>query len=358
MNQRVRACVISPEVVGPHKNGGIGTHSFYLTSFLSRDLGQEVTFLYTGGIEVKDEAYWRDWFRSELGIEFAWIPPQLPAEAIPFSLRCEQISTTRRVYDWLRAREFDVCHFQEMLGNGFRSFQAKKLGLAFSRTLLTCTVHSAWEWICQAMQALPHSGMHELQTKFMERYSTRNCDVLISPSQYMLDWVDSEQIRTRAPKFVLPYLFDPGLQPVGCRPCAERLIFFGRLEVRKGLLVFLEALLRLDQSGALAGRKLKVTFLGKPGYTPEGGGAISIERYRSRFSRAIHVEEVPVSMRSRSAANRPRSRCPRRSRNRNGPAHARSAGIPWVNKTPRRNAFGSARSSSSASGTLVNEPPD
>jgi glycosyltransferase involved in cell wall biosynthesis len=292
MSQRTRVCVISPEIVGPHTNGGIGTHCYYLCAFLSQQMGQEVTFLYTGKIERRTEAHWQEWFRRHLGVEFAWLRPNSNPAQTPAEMKSGFIDTARRVYDWLKKRPFEVCYFQEMLGNGFRCFQAKRLGLAFRETVLLCTVHSSTEWVSQAMQAFPEGGIPEVQTKFMERYSIEHCDLLLSPSEYMLGWLEENQFRTPAKKLILPYLFDADLPPVGCRPPANHVIFFGRLEVRKGLLLFLDALEVLGREGALAGRPLRVTFLGRPGYTPDGGGLQTIEKFRRRCSPSLRLELV------------------------------------------------------------------
>jgi glycosyltransferase involved in cell wall biosynthesis len=292
VSNKTRVCVISPEIVGPYANGGIGTHCYYLSAFLNRLPEHEVTFLYTGKIERRTEPYWRDWFGNNLGVEFVWLAPPASLDAAPPPLRSSYVHIARNVYQWLRRHSFDVCHFQEMLANGFRCFQAKRLNLAFRETLLTCTVHSSWEWICQAMQTLPQAGGEELQTKFMERYCIEHCDLLISPSEYMLQWLQQNRVQTPARTQVLPYLFDPKLPPVGFRPAAHKIIFFGRLEVRKGLLLFLEALLLLDGQGAFAGHPLEVIFLGKSGYTPDGGGSQTIEKLRPRFSRSVRLKTI------------------------------------------------------------------
>src|SRR5438270_10880012 len=120
MKNNIRSCIISPEVIGPHKNGGVGTHSYYLAAFLSRELGHEVTFLYTGAIESQNERYWQDWFRAHLGVEFVWLPRTNPPPSVPAALRCSFLQSAGEVYRWLRGRDFHICHFQEMHGNGFR----------------------------------------------------------------------------------------------------------------------------------------------------------------------------------------------------------------------------------------------
>lgn len=292
MKSKTRVCVISPEIVGPHKNGGIGTHAYYLSLFLSGEMGQEVTFIYTGGIGNQDEAYWRKWFREEKGIEFVWISPCSITASDDGGHPPGLLQVSMKVCEWLRERAFDVCHFQESLGNGFRSFQAKRLGLAFQNTLLTCTVHSSWDWINQAMQTLPQHGRGELEAKYMERYSITHCDALISPSRYMLEWVAENRIPVRASQHVLPYLFDPELPAVGSRPLNRHLIFFGRFEVRKGILVFLDALRLLSAELRGGVPPVRVTFLGRSGYTPDGDGVRSIDRARAEVAIAFDLHAI------------------------------------------------------------------
>jgi glycosyltransferase involved in cell wall biosynthesis len=93
-----------------------------------------------------------------------------------------------------------------------------------------------------------------LQTNYLERYSMQNCDVAISPSRYMFQWARQNQIVLPARQHVIPYLFNPHLPKVGCRPPTNHVIFFGRLEIRKGLQLFLEALLELVRQPGFAGR--------------------------------------------------------------------------------------------------------
>jgi hypothetical protein len=107
----------------------------------------------------------------------------------------------------------------------------------------------------------------------------------------MLDWLDQNHVKTPAKRFILPYLFDPDLKPVGYRKPDQHLVFFGRLEVRKGLILFLETLLAMDRERAFAERKLRVTFLGRPGFTPDGNGLDTIRKYRRQLSPDIGISE-------------------------------------------------------------------
>ncbi len=283
-----RTCIVSCEIVGPHKNGGIGTHCFYLAKFLSRSLGEDVTIAYTGAIEVRDEAYWKEWFQREMGVRFVWVSAK-EDELPPAGWGPRQARIARCVFDWVREQDFDVCHFQEMLGHGYRCFQAKRLGLAFRDTVLTCTLHSSWDWICQAMQVFPMAGAEELQTKYMERYCMENCDIAMSPSEYMFQWAKANRIALPANHHVLPYLLDSGLRHSGYEPANGKIIFFGRLETRKGLVLLLEALCELERRGNFSGRQLEVTLLGKVAQTPDGNATVTVEKYLPRFSKVIRI---------------------------------------------------------------------
>ncbi len=266
----VRHCIITPEIIGPYQNGGIGTHCYYFARWLSKEMGHDVTILYTSEIETHDTGWWKDRFREQIGVDFVLLPED-PADLPPpahfeYSSGIEDVS--RRVYQWLESKQFDACHFQEMLGNGYHTFQAKRLGLAFQNTALTCMVHSSWTWINQAMQVLPDCDLTQMRTKFMERYCVRHCDFLLSPSAYMLAWTREHGYDSPAPSHTLPYLLSDEIQFKGHKPVQDHLIFFGRLEARKGIALFLDAVRLLDGKFQKTGRKIKITFLGRKGTVP------------------------------------------------------------------------------------------
>src|SRR5262249_5464210 len=97
---------------------------------------------------------------------------------------------------------------------------------------------------------------------FMERESVARADVAWFPSRHMLQWVTEHGWRVPARRFVRQYLIaDEGEQSRNrdTRP-VEELCFFGRLETRKGLDVFCDALDVLVAEGTIP---RKVTMLGK-----------------------------------------------------------------------------------------------
>lgn len=276
-------CIVTSEIAGPHLNGGVGTHCLYLADFLARRPNTTVRVVYYGSIEREDEAFWVEEFREKYGVAFEWIDPS------PDTLPCYRgLATSQfdrasiRVAEHLRKTHADIYFFQELLGLGYRSLQMKRTGVAFQRSVLTCMVHSSLEWISEAMGALPQRGKTEAVTKQMERASVRWCDWLLSPSKYMLKWSLHDCGIDHPRASAIPYLFRPEAAPIERHLPVKKLIFFGRLEQRKGLIVFLKALEILAREGGL--NPVPVTLLGRYGQTEDGTAEKSIERYAERIA--------------------------------------------------------------------------
>jgi len=287
-------CLVTSEIVGPFKNGGIGTHCYYLAQYLATKPGIRTTIVYNGAIDNGDVEYWRNKFQETFRADFIWIHPLSTDFQQASSCSPYWDGISRANYDYLRSNHHDVILFQEMLGGGFRAIQAKRnLGL-FRSSLLVVMVHSSWQWVNESMQLYPLYGLPEMLTKFMERYSVQYCDALVSPSQYMLDWSAAEVKQLPKYQSVLPYLFDPSLGTSVHENDVNELIFFGRLEQRKGLLLFLEAILALknDLMSTLSNRTIPVYFLGKPGRTIDGDGAMTISRYVSLLAPIFDLRVV------------------------------------------------------------------
>src|SRR6185436_20663025 len=67
---RPSVCIVSNEIIGPHKNGGIGTAMTGLAEHLA-NIGCRVTILYTGAVFAPHVALggWKRLY-AEIGIEF------------------------------------------------------------------------------------------------------------------------------------------------------------------------------------------------------------------------------------------------------------------------------------------------
>ena len=165
---------------------------------------------------------------------------------------------------------YDFIHFHDYKGLGFASLVAKSQRLGFSKTKLVVQAHGPTRW---ALAANQHPFTHEDQLKidFMERQSIARADVLVSPSQYMIDWFKQNGWALPAPNQIqviqnvslhLATLLNSERADSRNVPCRE-IILFGRHEERKGIVPFCDALdlVRND----LAMEDVTVTFLGRFG---------------------------------------------------------------------------------------------
>lgn len=288
LNGEARICVASYEVVGPTKNGGIGTANTSLAELLAL-AGHHVTLLYTGWqpLDENTRGRWTRHYR-ERGVEFLELGNEMHLEVDTphFNQR-----RAYEVYRWLREREdqaaWDVIHFPECQGHGYYALLARRLGLAFAESTFAVGVHSPTRWVYEANGWVVESA-HRLADDFLEHQCVELADVVISPSAYLLAWMEASGWKLPARRFVqqyaqsgavpapaggagggdaaahvvtpegpgtqaareLGYQFGPpdpapeAIPPAVAEGTGEinEIVFFGRLETRKGLETFCDAL--------------------------------------------------------------------------------------------------------------------
>jgi O-antigen biosynthesis protein len=289
MVSKQRVCIITPDIIGPIKNGGIGTHCFYLAKFLAQDLDQDVTVLFTSIFETESIDYWRKYYKTEFGIQFIYeaeLPPMFAGNPDPRWF----IERSQRIYKWLKDQEFQTCYFQEWQANGFISIQAKRTQQAFHNTDLICMMHSSSEWIREGMRLFPTQQADDLVLDYAERYCIEFADYSISPSRAMFDWAETHGWEVSKRSAILPYLFEPSHAPISVKFKGSHLIFFGRLETRKGLEIFLKALQQISPRLQAEGKLLKISFLGKNGTTSYGDANGTIHHFLSAYSEIYQFE--------------------------------------------------------------------
>jgi hypothetical protein len=110
------------------------------------------------------------------------------------------------------------------------------------------------------------SEVGELGQDFMEQQSVALADVVVSPSRYLLEWIEKRGWQMPSECYVQQYILPQSARTAlpdaakGAREIDE-LVFFGRLETRKGVALFCEALDRIPPAAAA---KIKaVSFLGR-----------------------------------------------------------------------------------------------
>ena len=284
-----RICIATPDILGPIRNGGIGTAYHHLARQLAA-WGHEVTIAYVNynAADATQMAAARALYAHH-GVAFEPVVPR-PAADTPLA-RVPAPGWT--LLGWLRAREqpFDLVHVPDWHGLGYGALLAKSLGLAFGDTHFVVIGHSPSLWATEGSRQLVHTEA-ELGWVFMERRSVELADTFISTSVHLIEWMRDAGYALPARAFVWPNAFpppDPAPAAAAERAARdgaplEELVFFGRLEPRKGLLLFIDAvdrLVRRDQAPP------RVTFLG--GRSPRVDGPELIRRT---------VQHWPVAVRT------------------------------------------------------------
>jgi glycosyltransferase involved in cell wall biosynthesis len=248
---------ISREVEGLDKNGGIGTATRYICEHLAYGGAHEINLYHTGS-SYGDDAGFAQTARS-LGIQIHYIHADDNA-ASPCERRPWQ------TYRILRDTGHDLYVFHDFMADGFFCFLARESGTAFQKAALGVLTHGSSQWVDEANSRKAGADDRVLLYA-MEKTCCELADFLVSPSAYLLGWMREQgwtlpAICRNIPNFTSPPgVFDPVLpRPHISSSDIRELVFFGRLEERKGIRVFCEALNALP-SELLSG--CAVTFLGK-----------------------------------------------------------------------------------------------
>ncbi|MCC5806446.1 MAG: glycosyltransferase [Opitutales bacterium] len=278
----MRICLVTPDIVGPIQNGGIGTFCTHILELLKGH--HELTLVFTAEKERNAASGWQRRY-EQAGIRIVTLN-ELQAHAESRDINPVQDRFLQRswmVYQWLTCETFDLVHFQDWGANGFYAIRAQRTGLALSSTRLAVTVHSPSEWLRQGMREWPGDTLAHLRLHYAERYCVEHAHTVVFPSAHMRDWCREEGWSVPENNSVIPcpYTMD-STAPTGHgkEPDPAHLVFFGRLEARKGLDIFLKALERI-LSGPSHGIK-RISFVGKDGCVNGEAGSQRIRKLQKR----------------------------------------------------------------------------
>ena len=275
----MRICLVTAEFHGLFKNGGIGTANTGLALELAA-AGHEVTVAYvdpggwfvlpTSEAFLAARAHWR-----ERGIYLDVVPrwARLKASVEDF---CWSLS----VLEYLRPRGFDTVLFNECGGQGYYSLLAKRAGVFADSPYMIVVTHGASEWARDLNGQLP-LGYRAAGLAFCERRSVELADLVASPSRYLVNWMRERGWRLPERVEIVQNIVPVSIlgDPPASRASLDEIVFFGRLEARKGVEIFCDAIEALEREGKLG--EAGVTFLGK--FSRVGGvhsGVFLMERSR------------------------------------------------------------------------------
>jgi glycosyltransferase involved in cell wall biosynthesis len=266
-------CLVANELDHFVKNSGIGAYYSLLAPLLV-NAGWRVHILYVGFADNPES--------------LTQAPIKLRRQGVSFSLLSDfetpAMMRVRKIYGCHGEREkgkgvrilqaleelhrvyhFDLIEFPDFLAFGFRSIQARRTGRCLGSARLCVKLHGTSAWQREGDHRWP-DGPGDLSLDFLERYAFENADVQMAPSRYMLDYVERQGWNLG--DAVVAHPFPHAIVPTTLtdEQAPSEVVFFGRLEVRKGLDLFLDA-----ASDLPAG--VEVTFLGRDTVLPSGQSA-------------------------------------------------------------------------------------
>lgn len=272
-----RIAIATFELVGLSVPGGIGTAYTALAHALA-EAGAEVEVLFTGWL-AGDPAAAIERYRAA-GVAVA----VLDEDAIErWAVADPHVQRAYAAHAWLAGRHeqqpYHVVHVPECAGHGGVLASAKRAGVSLHGATLVTGTHGSSRWV-RELNGDPFFLPRQLAMEGLERRAVEEADVVLSPSSYLVDDMRSRGWRLPERTFVQQYVTPPMDVPQrsGAAPEAiDEVVFFGRLETRKGFVLFLDALDELSRRGGHDG--LRVTLLGREDHV---GGRPALELLEER----------------------------------------------------------------------------
>jgi glycosyltransferase involved in cell wall biosynthesis len=259
----MKICIVTSDIMGPIRNGGVGTSFFHLAkTAVKKKHSVDILFCSLQTDEDHNFHSWQCEYKAQ-GMNLYSL------KNADFQVDQGHINAALSylVFNHLRDQKYDLVIFPEMHGLGYYSLSAKKCGTFFQNTQLWVMFHGPSEWHLLHNRGLP-TRLENLSTFFMEKcstlwadrvlFATRHSKSIAETFGYLLPSSQSETV-------LFPYLAEPIAKATARKTTETREIcFFGRLESRKGIESFLKALLLEKET--LFQKNITVSLMGNEGW--------------------------------------------------------------------------------------------
>lgn len=267
------AVLVTNEFVGFTKNGGIGTYYTTLSQKLKEENWTVILVLCHSEITFKGESPFASVhhvFSTQETPNILTLPPhhqqiltQTPTEPVHHSFEHESYAILFLLEAFCQHFPDAVIYaeFPEIWGFGYHTIQAKQTGLLPPHCLIGVTAHGTVEWLREGNQQYFIPELQWVwQAYHYERFSFEKANLVCTPSHFLAHKLKEYGYKTDHAQH-LPY-FIPLLPSLTDSASTDKisLVFFGRLEARKGLLTFVEAVHSLPKDWV---SQLRIIFLGR-----------------------------------------------------------------------------------------------
>jgi glycosyltransferase involved in cell wall biosynthesis len=250
-----RVTIVASELLGGPDTGGAGTADSLLAVALGRH-GHDVELLIASGRPIGSiNDRWRDIYASA-GVHIRRV------DSMP-GVRPRFLAPPFEIFHALRERPPDVVIADDWRGLAYAALRARETRLAFDKAAFVLYCHGPGRVLSAFAQKVPDT-FDRFGEQIAERAALQLADAVVSPTQWLLDWMRDHGWPVPASATVIQLLREStvlGTTPKDRPGDGEitRVAFFGKLREGKGIRIFLEALNELEPS-ALDG--VEVLFLG------------------------------------------------------------------------------------------------
>jgi len=285
-----RVTLVTAQLHGFGPQGGVGSATAWLALALGR-MGHDVDVLYAKeqALESMDAEWAGRYAGAGVGIR---VVPTLDVTVEP-----KMFARMRAVELALRTDPPDVVIAHEYGAPAYIALRLRQLGLAFEDTLFVVYCHGTGPWVKEANRNERVSPTTLVWAR-LEKAGVELADVVVSPSAYLLAWMRGQGWQLPEAR-VIPLVTRAtamgGPPPArvdsnGDRP-VERVVYFGRLEKRKGVEPFVGGLNVLPPDLL---EMIEVEFLGSPTkhWDPDRVAELISERTRRALRRVSFETEL------------------------------------------------------------------
>jgi glycosyltransferase involved in cell wall biosynthesis/GT2 family glycosyltransferase len=234
-----RVAIVSYDVQTIHgKSGGVGAFTTRWAEMLRR-AGDDVTIVMTrtDRAPMSVDAAWRSRYQMS-GIKL--IELQAPPPGLP--IRWPELPTMRMaeiVAPVLKG--FDIVYVQDWANSLFHLVRERRYSVDQGPVCVT-VLHGPSEWELAMNERYPKLP-DDLHLGYQERYAAKHSDFVVSPSRYMVQqlskigWEFPGEVEVLGLPMPLP-----AAEPALPAPQIKKVLYFGRIEERKGIKLFVKAL--------------------------------------------------------------------------------------------------------------------
>ncbi|TML04767.1 MAG: glycosyltransferase [Actinobacteria bacterium] len=284
-----RITLVTNELRGSRPVGGIGTGTTFLALALAR-MGHDVEILHFGTPPTR--AIDPEWGRiyASAGIRVRFVSGSDETVEPRYFARMPETA------DALRADPPDILITQDTAAPAYVALRLRQLGLGFENTLFVVVCYGTRLWI-KDVSRMVRVFPYLLGVSALEGASLELADIVVSPSKYVVEWMQQQGWRLPSRTLVIPYLSrsaatgeqQPRTAVADGR--VERIAFFGRLEERKGLKPFAAGLNALEPELL---QRIELEFLGAPtrAWPPERITALLSDTARAALRRISFATDL------------------------------------------------------------------